>query len=254
MKDRIGLRIDRVQPKIAAFRKYLLLWYRRHGRRFPWRSPRASRYERVVSEVLLQRTRARTAAEFYSTFITRYPDWQTLGTAKEAELRSLLTPIGLWQRRAAALASLGREMRARKGKFPRDRAELEKLPGVGQYVANAVMLFCHASHEPLLDVNMARVLERCFGSRRLVDIRYDPWLQAIAKAVVCDRRAAEINWAVLDLAAKVCTAKNPACLECPVQACCQYYRAGALSRAKRRKILMLQRTRTGPHAPRTKDG
>lgn len=38
--------------------------------------------------------------------------------------------------------------------------------------------------EPLVDVNMVRVLERFFGPRKLADIRYDSYLQTLARQVV----------------------------------------------------------------------
>jgi hypothetical protein len=54
----------------------------------------------------------------------------------------------------------------------------------GQYIANAVLLLCHGEPQPLLDVNMARVLERVFGPKKLADIRYDPYLQQLAMRIV----------------------------------------------------------------------
>ena len=71
---------------------------------------------------------------------------------------------------------------------------------------------------------MARVLERLFGPRKLVDIRDDPHLQSLSRAIVKGKRAACVNWAILDLAAVVCTIKNPACDECPLRGYCQYVR------------------------------
>jgi A/G-specific adenine glycosylase len=218
----VKARLARDEWRVRAFRRLLLNWFRREGRYFPWRSPSASRYALIVSEILLQRTRAETVAEFFPRFVKRYPSWNHLAVAKEDELRAFLEPIGLWRRRAASLRALAQEMKLRRGRFPSTREEIESLPGVGQYVASAAMVFCHGEREPLLDVNMARVLERCFAPRRLVDIRYDPWLQALARSVVNHPRAREINWAVLDLAATVCTTRNPRCDSCPVQSCCSH--------------------------------
>jgi A/G-specific adenine glycosylase len=113
-------------------------------------------------------------------------------------------------------------MAARGGHFPRSRQEVESLPGVGQYIANSILLFSAGKAEPLLDVNMARVLERLFGSRKLVDIRDDPHLQSISRALVRGKRATEVNWAILDLAATVCTIKKPSCEKCPLRTICQY--------------------------------
>lgn len=106
------------------------------------------------------------------------------------------------------------------------------LPGIGQYNANAVLLFYHHQAQPLLDSNMARVLERFFGPRQLADFRYDPYLQALALSVISHRGPAEMNWAILDLAALVCRLKSPSCERCPLALKCSY-RAGKLAAASR---------------------
>lgn len=217
-------RLLRHSKKIHAFQGAILAWFDTESRRFPWRNRSASRYRRIVSEVLLQRTRAETVAKFFPFFIKQFPTWRYLAESSDDEMRRILAPIGLWRRRAATLRLLGAEMTKRRGIFPLTRAEIETLPGVGQYIANAVMLFCHRDRQPLLDVNMARVLERCFGPRRLADIRYDPWLQGLSKRVVDHAQAIEINWAVLDLAAKICVIREPRCGECPLVKCCLYGR------------------------------
>jgi A/G-specific adenine glycosylase len=227
---RIETRLNRHAQRVSVFRELLLVWFRKEGRRFPWRDPDASPYIRVISEILLQRTRAETIASFFPRFIHRFPGWNDLAAAREDELRTFLEPIGLWRRRALSLLLLGNEMQTRKGRFPSTRTDIEELPGMGQYVASAVMLFCHGNRQPLLDVNMARVLERCFGERKLADIRHDPWLQALSRRVVKDRRAIKINWAILDLGSKICTIRQPRCESCPVRSCCRYALANRQAR------------------------
>jgi A/G-specific adenine glycosylase len=218
----ISRRLRRDWWRILAVRRLLLRWYLREGRKFPWRVSTASRYTLIVSEVLLQRTRAETVAEFYPRFVKRFPGWNHLALSTGQDLRKFLEPIGLWRQRSVSLRALAQEMQSRRGRLPATREEIESLPGVGQYIASAAMVFCQGGREPLLDVNMARVLERCFRPRKLVDIRYDPWLQALARAAVNHRRAREINWAVLDLAAAICTIRNPRCDICPLRSCCRY--------------------------------
>lgn len=159
--------------------------------------------------------------------------------------------IGLWRRRSASLRALAAEMRTRRGRFPTKREDLEALPGVGQYVANAAMLFCHGKREPLLDVNMARILERCFSPRTLVDIRYDPWLQALARAVVDHPRAREINWAMMDLAGTICTVRKPRCKMCPLETVCRFARrAGRASGSTSLTVQTRVTVRARPVEPR----
>lgn len=216
-------------PEIRRFQRSLLGWYRKHGREFPWRGRSVSIYRLVVTETLLQRTRAETVAVFYHHFFQRFPTWAKLANASEAELRAYLKPIGLWKRRAASLSRLARTMRTLRGRFSTLPASVEALPGVGQYVGNAISLFAHGKAAPLLDSGMARVLERHFGPRQLADIRYDPYLQKLAHLVVADPASRELNWGLLDLASLVCRKHAPACAQCPVQTTCRYRQAGRRS-------------------------
>ena len=210
---------------IRLFQKNLLRWYDFHGRKFPWRKSTTIKYQYIIAEILLQRTRAETVAIFFLDFIRDFPSWKQLKEADKEKLQHYLQPIGLWRRRAASIHSLAQEMASRNGRFPRDRKEIEELPGIGQYITNAVLLFCHGEPQPLLDTNMARVLERVFGPRKLSDIRYDPYLQDLALKVVCCETPKEINWAILDLAAMVCLIRNPHCQECPLLIICRWRKA-----------------------------
>ncbi len=213
---------------IHEFQAKLLAWFTNSGRKFPWRKPRATLYHKVVAEVLLQRTRAEVVGSFLPTFLKRFPSWEKLAAASEDDLRVFIQPLGLWKRRAVSLKKLAVEMALRKGHFPQSRIDLESLPGVGQYIASAVMLFCHGAREPLLDVNMARVLERYFGPRTLADIRYDPYLQNLARRVLAEADAVHLNWAILDFAALVCTNRKPRCGECLLVNKCAWFQANCL--------------------------
>jgi A/G-specific adenine glycosylase len=220
-----------VHPQSAsALRRALLRWFDEHGRHFPWRS-NASVYRQVIAELLLQRTRADTVSGFFEAFITRFPSWEVMAAASADEIAELLKPIGLWKRRSKSLAALAKAMVELGGIFPPNREDVQALPGIGQYIANAILLFSAGQAEPLLDVNMARVLERVFRPRKLVDIRYDPYLQRLARQVVKGERAAAVNWAILDLAATICTVKNPMCGECPLRKTCRFAREGVQAKS-----------------------
>jgi A/G-specific adenine glycosylase len=210
--------------ELAWFRRRVLGWYKTYQRRFPWRDESASKYVKVLSEILLQRTRAETVAQFLPEFIQKFPSWNRLAAASEHDLQRYFQRIGLWRRRASTVEKLAKEMARRAGRFPKKRAEIEELPNVGQYIANAILLFCHGQPEPLLDANMARVLERYFGPRKLVDIRYDPYLQALAKTTVSTKQPVLMNWSILDLAAVVCKSASPRCESCPLVVKCKYAR------------------------------
>lgn len=210
--------------KISFFQRSLLAWYEKNKRSFPWRNNSASNYVRIISEVLLQRTKAETVGGYLPKFLASYPSWSKLGGASESDLIEILKPLGLNTQRGKRLYNLAQELKKRRGIFPKERSMVEELPMMGQYITNAYELFILKNAAPLLDVNMARVLERFFGERKLADLRYDPDLQSLAKEVIADKDAIKMNWAILDFAALVCKAKKPLCKSCPVNCGCQFLR------------------------------
>ena len=199
----------------------LLKWAEDNGRNFPWRRLNESKYRLVVTELPLQRTKAETVANYYEEFFSQFPNWKTLAESSEEEFGEVLKPLGLWRRRALVLRSLAIIMIARNGRFPRKREELDKLPGVGQYIGNAIEMLCQNKPKPLLDEGMAKVLERYFGQRKLVDTRSDPYLQKLAHRVIFHENTRELNWAILDLAAMLCRVRNPSCLDCSLNKKCR---------------------------------
>lgn len=214
--------VDIDPDKIDFLQKKILRWYGTYGRDFYWRKHNLTNFECIIAEVLLQRTKAETVAKFFPSFIAKFPDWHFIANAPINDIEDILKPIGLYTQRAKRLRLLAIEMVKRNGELPRDRNELESIPFMGQYIANAVELVIFKQPSPLLDVNMSRVLERFFGERKLADIRYDPYLQQLAYKVVAHYKAKKINWAILDFSALVCKPK-PLCQICPIASNCLYY-------------------------------
>jgi A/G-specific adenine glycosylase len=210
------------KKKIRFFQHAILEWYHTNGRSFYWRKKRLSNYQLVIAEVLLQRTKAETVAAFYPNFIQEFPNWKSLANASLKKIAKYLKPIGLYTQRSIRLKNLAIEMVKRNGRLPKDRKELESIPFMGQYIANAVELVIFNQPSPLIDVNMSRVLERVFGPRKLADIRYDPYLQELSYKIVEHESAKEMNWAILDFAALICKPRNPMHNNCPLRGNCSF--------------------------------
>lgn len=207
---------------VPWFRDHLLPWFSVHGRPFPWRESGRTAYQVLIAEILLQRTPARAVAHHYCEFLVRYPSWESLAEAAPEQLHEYLRPLGLWHLKTAILGALARSIVEHGGQVPETREALERFSGVGQYTTSAVLAVVHSQHEPLLDVNMTRVLERFFGMRERIDIRDDPYLHALSRTVVDHPESLAISWAVLDLGALVCRARRPLCPGCPVGLRCKH--------------------------------
>jgi A/G-specific adenine glycosylase len=210
-----------VAKRISWMRRRLLCRFAHNGRSFPWREPGKTPYEVVVAEILLQRTTAAAVARAYSGFLKRYPSWTDLAQSPLEELENALKPLGLWRRKAQAFQHLAQSFEAHNG-VPGMRKELERLPGIGPYTASAILTIVYGMAEPLLDVNMARLLGRFLGPPEGIEARPRRALHAHALRLVRSKRGLEVNWAVLDFGALVCRARRPLCLECPLRGRCQY--------------------------------
>ena len=206
--------------KIKFFQENTIKWFDENGRAFPWRKTNLTSYQLVIAEILLQRTKAETVSKFYPLFLKEYPSWLSLNKTRITTLEKVLIPIGLYKQRAALIKKLAKRMVLLKGKLPQEKSEIEKLPFAGQYITNAILQFVFNKPAPLLDVNMARVLERFFGPRKLSDIRVDPYLQELAWKIVEHKYSKKINWGLLDFARIICTISHPKCGTCPLSNRC----------------------------------
>ncbi len=217
-----GKRPTEAAEHIPWLRRRLLSWFEQSGRSFPWRERGRTPYEVVVAEILLQRTTAAGVARAYPGFIERYPSWTVLAQALPEDLEHALKPLGLWRQKALALRRLAQSIEEQGGVLPSSRARLERLPGIGPYTASAVLAIVYGRAEPLLDVNMARLLGRFLGPLELAGMNPRRPLHAFALRLVSGRRSLRVNWAALDFGALVCKARRPLCSECPLQTRCRY--------------------------------
>jgi A/G-specific adenine glycosylase len=202
------------------FTTRILDWWRDSRRRvFPWREQGRTDYHLALAEVLLQQTQAERVALVFPKFIDAFPNWHALAGADLVSLEQSLRPLGLQRRRAVTLVALATAV-LKLGALPDSVEELTRLPGMGQYIGRMVALQRGTNvRVGAIDVNIARVLERVFGQRTLADIRYDPYLQELALALLPQGRELEYTLAILDFAAGPCRARTPSCGDCPIELC-----------------------------------
>jgi A/G-specific adenine glycosylase len=205
-----------------AFRQALRVWGKDHFRPLPWR-PTDNPYYLLMAEVMLHRTQAPQVVPVYKQFIQLYPDIPTLAGATRADLYGVLGSLGLlW--RIDLIHTMGDVLMSRfAGQVPSEKADLLTLPGVSDYIASAVRCFAWNLPEPLIDTNTVRVVGRLFGLNIKDSSRRNPQFRRLIGALVDPEYPREYNYALLDLADRVCMKKQqPDCKNCPVRAHCTY--------------------------------
>jgi A/G-specific adenine glycosylase len=220
--------------RLAFLRKALKRWARANVRRFPWRET-AEPYRVLVAELMLRRTRPGQVLPIYEAFIQRYPTPAALASAKEADLHSLLAPLGLrWRARNIVAAS--REMVKVPESGFRSADALKKLPGVGEYVARAVQIMAFNRPEAVIDTNVIRVLGRYWGLRVHPEVRRERRFKELARRCVPRSDVKTYTLALLDVGAAICTPRRPRCGECPLVSSCTFACATTMGAARRRKV------------------
>jgi len=199
----------------------LLDWYGAQARDLPWRRTRDP-YRILVSEIMLQQTQASRAAVAFAEFTSRFPTVRTLAGASVAEVLTAWRGLG-YNRRAVGLHKAARSIvEEHAGVVPQNLTALRALPGVGDYTARAVLAFAYGQDVGPVDTNVARVLSRAVAGRALNRRE----AQSLADALVPEGQGHAWSSALMDLGARHCTARRPACDSCPVLRTCAWQRSG----------------------------
>ena len=99
-------------------------------------------------------------------FSDRFPTLAALASAPEDEVLAAWSGLGYYRRARHLHASAGQILRDHEGRFPRDRADALRLPGVGAYIAHAVLSIAYDAPLAVVDGNVVRVLSRLGDDRR----------------------------------------------------------------------------------------
>jgi len=206
----------------------VVAWYDTAARALPWRRPGTTAWGVLVSEVMLQQTPVARVTPVYEEWLRRWPEPADLAREPAGEAIRAWGRLG-YPRRALRLHECATVIEQRYGGVvPRDVTDLLTLPGIGAYTARAVAAFAYGAREPVVDTNVRRLVARAWLGRAdggaattAADLARVAALLPIEPA-----RAARASAALMELGALVCTARQPACPDCPLASDCAWLRAG----------------------------
>lgn len=195
----------------------LLGWFEENGRKFPWRETNDP-YRVLVAEIMLQKTSASQVLPVYKDFIKVYTGPQDLASTGIEDIEEKILSLGLHQNRAKRLKELGNKLMDDFGsKVPREKKELESLPGIGEYISSAVLCMAFGEKQWMVDSNFRRVLGRYTGNEHPGFLHALPELEDMGAEDV-----RKLNLAVLDYGALVCRPQHPKCDDCVLREGCEY--------------------------------
>jgi A/G-specific adenine glycosylase len=183
---------------------------------------------------MLQQTTVAAVVPYYERFLERFPALADLAGAQLEDVLELWSGLGYYSR-ARNLFKAAVQLHALP-EFPKTYTELQKISGFGPYTSRAVSSIAFNEPVGVLDGNVIRVLSRFYG---LDDDWWKPAVrehyQVLADQWVSKVSAREMNQALMELGATVCTPRNPACLTCPLFSACAARREGRVEELPRPK-------------------
>ena len=209
--------------EIESLRKELLKWYQAHHRDLPWRRSN-NPYRIWVSEVMLQQTQVRTVLDYYRRFITKFPNIKRLaGSDMEAVLKAW-EGMGYYARARNLHRAANIVLQDYGGRIPQQWEAFHSLPGVGDYIAAAVLSIAFNQPHAVIDGNVKRLLARLFRIHAPVNRTgsHRRFKEAAGKLLDC-RQPGIFNQAMMELGAVICKPRNPLCDFCPINEHCRAF-------------------------------
>ncbi|MFX0061228.1 MAG: A/G-specific adenine glycosylase [Candidatus Hermodarchaeota archaeon] len=205
------------QFKKDEFLASLTEWGVINYRQFPWRATKHP-YEILIAELFLQRTKADQVKQIYPKFLNMFPNPNKLCNADIKEVLKLLYPLGLAYR-ANRLITIGTILvELYGGEVPRKKIDLLNLPGVGNYIANSVLLLAFGRCVAPIDANIMRILIRFFD---ISSKEVKPMANSLMRQV---SEKKSYHYSILDFGAIICKPRKPNCIICPVEGECSFKR------------------------------
>lgn len=199
----------------------LLSWYDQNDYTFPWRKS-TNPYHIFLSEVMLQQTQVKTALPYYLNWLNKFPNISDVSNAKADEILKSWEGLGYYSRarnfhKASKIIS-----KKYNNNIPDTFDDLINLPGVGQYIAGAVLSIAYNKTYPAVDANAIRVISR-------LEMNIEPYpknIKSISDLIlkyISKKRPGDFNQSVMDLGREICKSKNPKCTICPIRLYCKSY-------------------------------
>jgi A/G-specific adenine glycosylase len=193
----------------------------------PWRVGKKSPkklYYRLLSEFMLQQTQVKTVIPYFNKFTNKFKTIKDLSKSKEREILKMWEGLGYYRRARNLLACSKILVNNYKSRLPRSIVEIKKLPGVGDYTANALLGLVYNEPRIALDGNVKRVFSRNLNIEEK-KINFDKLIKKNRKKLFITKRNDDFVEALMEFGALICKPKDPNCLTCCLNKTCKYFKS-----------------------------
>ena len=173
---------------------------------------------------MLQQTQVKTVIPYFNNFTKKFRTIEALSKINEKQILKMWEGLGYYRRARNLLACSKILVQNYKSSLPRSIGEIKKLPGVGDYTANALLGLVYNEPRIAVDGNVKRVLSRNLNIEE-EKINFDKFIKKNKKKLFITNRNDDFVEALMEFGALICKPKNPNCLTCCLNKSCKYFKS-----------------------------
>ena len=163
---------------------------------------------------MLQQTQVKTVVPYFNNFVKKIPNLKALSDCREKKILKLWEGLGYYRRVKNLHKTAKILIKNYNGKLPKKFSEIIKLPGIGEYTANALLALVYGQKRIPVDGNVKRVFSRLFNTE----------IKKNTGNLFNSNRNADLAEALMEFGAIVCKPKNPLCYICNLKRDCKFFK------------------------------
>ena len=109
---------------------------------------------------MLQQTQVKTVIPYFNNFVKKIPNLKSLSKSSEKEVLKLWEGLGYYRRVKNLHKTAKILIKDHNGKLPTKFDKIKKLPGIGEYTANALLALVYDQPRIPIDGNVRRIIAR----------------------------------------------------------------------------------------------
>ena len=172
---------------------------------------------------MLQQTQVKTVLPYFKNFLLHLPSLESLSRSNERKVLKLWEGLGYYRRARNLLATAKIIVKKYNSKLPKKNIDIKKLPGIGDYTANALSAFIYNQPTIAIDGNVKRVFSRIINKNEN-KIDFNKLIDTNKKSLFRTKRHSDFVEALMEFGALICKPKQPECFRCNIKATCGYFK------------------------------
>jgi len=173
---------------------------------------------------MLQQTQVKTVIPYFNKFKKKFKTLKLLSQSNEKQILKLWEGLGYYRRARNLLTSSKLLVKQYNSKLPDTIEEVKKLPGVGDYTANALLGLIYDHPTIAIDGNVKRVFAR-FLNKKKEKINFEKLIFLNKKKLFNTNRNGDFIEALMEFGALICKPKDPKCGVCCLKKSCEYFKS-----------------------------